>query len=87
MCRAPLKISLLSGPPVEILQLQLQSELCGHRLSANHCTRLSLVRLIDKYLQDERRRTQLRPKSRDVQKDLDNHVIFCMKVLEVSSEI
>ena len=25
MCRAPLKISLLSGLPVEILQLQLQS--------------------------------------------------------------
>ena len=25
MCRAPLKISLLSGLPVEILQLQLQN--------------------------------------------------------------
>ena len=27
MCRAPLKISLLSGLPVEILQLQLQLQL------------------------------------------------------------
>ena len=65
----------------------LTSELCGHRLSVNHCARLSLVWLIDKYLRDERRCTQSRPKSRDVQKDLDNQVIFSMKVLEVSSEI
>ena len=36
MCRAPLKISLLSGLPVEILQLQLQKNVDD--LLAKHST-------------------------------------------------
>ena len=43
MCRAPLKISLLSGLPVEILQLQLQLQynlpcfqvICGSTVVVN----------------------------------------------------
>ena len=45
MCRAPLKISLLSGLPVEILQLQLQITITTHVHRASKSMQLLLKRL------------------------------------------
>ena len=42
MCRAPLKISLLSGLPVEILQLELQLQLQFVNLTLTLKLKLSL---------------------------------------------